>query len=65
MNQKLKIKISPVGNVSVDAIGFTGTSCKDATEAFENALAGASSEITTTDKPEMYQDGENLQEESW
>ena len=52
---KIVITISKVGKPEIDAQGFTGMSCKDATAALERAFGG---NAAVTEKPEMYM-GEN------
>ena len=48
---KLNIQIKTDGTFSIDAQGFTGTSCKDATKALQDKFAGASMDVK--DKPEL------------
>jgi hypothetical protein len=48
---KLKIDIDLEGTLKVDADGFSGVSCKDATKALDAVFAGATTD--TTEKPEM------------
>lgn len=43
------------GGIKVDAEGFVGTACKDATRVFENAFIGG--DRKGEDKPEYYQSG--------
>jgi Protein of unknown function (DUF2997) len=40
MNKQIKIKIDPLGNSSVEAVGFNGAGCEAATKGIEDALAG-------------------------
>ncbi len=48
----IEVIINPKGEASIQTTGFTGTSCRDATKALEQALG-----ISQSDKPtaEMYQ----------
>jgi heat shock protein HslJ len=48
---KLLILVKRDGTLDVDAQGFTGTACKDATRALERKFAGARMDVT--EKPEM------------
>lgn len=34
----INVDISPEGEVTIDAVGFTGRACEDATRALEQAL---------------------------
>lgn len=38
MNERIVVEIDKDGKTTVDAIGFSGTSCEDATRAIEQAL---------------------------
>ena len=40
MSAKIKVKISPLGDVTFEGVGFEGQSCTAATEPLERALAG-------------------------
>lgn len=51
----INIKIDPFGGSTVEAEGFTGTSCKEATEALEQCLASGAGDITSEIKEEWYQ----------
>lgn len=61
MAGKYTVKVSKLGDVKIEAEGFTGTSCKDATEAMEMALAGKDS--NTDYKPEYYESASEGEEE--
>ena len=52
--EEIEIIIDRKGNVKVEAHGFSGPSCRDATQALEDALGARG---PTEDKPEMF-DGE-------
>lgn len=63
--RKIKIKIDPMGTPTIEAEGFTGTSCSEATAGIERALGGG---LDARDlKPEYYSGGDNQQENhiSW
>lgn len=51
MSKKIELIIDPAGNVTVEAFGYKGQGCKNATKALEEALAGGG-EAETTWKPE-------------
>jgi hypothetical protein len=53
--QQVKIKVTPKGKVTIEAVGFNGVGCKDATKAFETAIMGKSA---TEYKPEYTPDVE-------
>ena len=49
--KQIIINVSATGEVTIEAVGFKGSSCDKATEAFEKALGAAKSK---TKKPEYY-----------
>lgn len=51
MKPTIEIIIAPTGAITIDAIGFTGPDCEQATRFLEEAL-GASE--TSVRKPEFY-----------
>lgn len=51
MTKEIKITIDPLGNPVIDAVGFNGQGCAEATQAIEEALAG-STEVDKVYKPE-------------
>ena len=53
--KKVTIKISPNGDLTVDADGFTGQSCKDATKVFVDAFERGSRSKDDQNKPEFYE----------
>jgi hypothetical protein len=63
--KKIKVTIDPLGNPTVEAIGFAGMGCQEATAGIEAALGGAMDARTI--KPEAYSDsGESNQvHQSW
>jgi len=62
----VNIKINQCGNATISADGMVGTECKDKTKQFEEIVMGANAEITVTDKPELFEDGNGqLQEQGW
>lgn len=50
MSRRILVKISPTGGISVEAQGFRGKGCTDATKAIEEALG---SRTARTLKPEF------------
>jgi hypothetical protein len=52
MNKQVIVTVSPDGEVSIEAVGFKGSSCEKATKAIEQAL-GTSGKRSK--KPEYYQ----------
>lgn len=50
--KQIKIVIDVEGGVIVEAIGYKGRGCKEATKALESALGAVTKD---TDKPELYQ----------
>jgi hypothetical protein len=49
---EIRITIDKIGKVKMDAEGFTGEACRDATGSFEQALAGV--EVQRDLKSEYY-----------
>jgi hypothetical protein len=62
--RSIKIKIDPLGNPTVEAVGFNGMDCEAATKGIEDALGGGGER---TMKPEAYNEGDDRQENhiSW
>ena len=54
-DRKIKITISPLGEATVDAMGFSGQGCKEATKVLEDALAGGTGEMEVIHKPEWHE----------
>lgn len=52
MDKKIKVTIDPLGNTVVDAMGFQGQGCADATKAIEQALVGGTGDAERVFKPE-------------
>lgn len=55
------VKVSPLGDTKIEAEGFTGTACTEATEALELALAGKKN---TDHKPEYFESAGQHETES-
>lgn len=51
-DKKITIKIDPLGNPTVEAHGFNGVGCEDATRTLEEALAGGDGNMTRVIKDE-------------
>ncbi len=67
MTAKIKISISPLGDVVVEPEGFEGQSCASATEPIEKALSGGKG-MTREFKPEWYiaeDEHQHEQEHQW
>lgn len=56
---KILVKISPLGVPTIEAEGFAGEGCKQATEGLERALGGGGD---TSFKAEYYSEGNEGQE---
>jgi hypothetical protein len=52
MEKNIVINISPAGTTKIEANGFQGCGCTEATEQIELVLGGGQKK--TTPKPEMY-----------
>ena len=55
MEKNIVIDITPAGNTKIEANGFQGCGCSEATEQIELVLGGG--QQTKTPKPEMYAAG--------
>lgn len=66
MTKRIKIKIDPLGNPTVEAEGFAGEDCTSATRGLEQALSGTAG-ATRELKPEYYTEGGEDQQvhQSW
>ena len=60
--RRIKVKIDPLGKPTVEAVGFMGMGCTDATAPIERALAGGSGGVTREFKQEWSQTGEAEEE---
>ena len=61
MSRRIHVRITPAGDITVEAEGFRGKGCEAATKAIEDALGKAG---TRTRKPEYWkqtQSGKNQQ----
>lgn len=65
--KKIRVTIDPLGKPKVEAIGFNGMGCAEATKGIEDALAGSSEATTRVMKPEWHatETEENHQTMSW
>lgn len=52
MKRTIEVTVLPTGEIHIEAVGFVGTSCKEATKALEEALGQM--ELFQT-KPEYHQ----------
>ena len=52
MNRTIEIIVSPIGDISIDAVGFKGPDCEKATRFLEEALGVVGQKIK---KPEYHQ----------
>ena len=52
---RIRITISPLGEATVDAIGFSGQGCKEATKVLEDALAAGTEEMAVIYKPSWHE----------
>ena len=47
----ITIHISPIGDVDIEADGFNGVGCKDATKGYEDEFGG---DVVSKAKPELH-----------
>ena len=60
--KKIEITVSPKGATSIKTSGFTGSSCKDATRALEQALGVAGRESLLPEYFNRTSTGEQLRQ---
>ncbi len=51
-NKSIEVVVSPTGDIAIDAVGFTGADCDQATRFLEEALGVTKSRVK---KPEYHQ----------
>lgn len=57
MQKEIIVTIDQLGNSTVEAVGFKGKGCTDATAAIEAALSGGGGTVDRKMKPEFNQPG--------
>jgi hypothetical protein len=57
--RKIQVTIGQSGDVSVEAIGYKGGKCKEATKPLTDALLGP--DVKSENKPEFYQADTTIQ----
>ena len=60
MSRRIHVRVSPTGEIQVEAEGYQGKGCEAATEAIEQALG---KRIHRTLKPEHRQGGVSVQQQ--
>lgn len=63
MDRKIRVSIDALGRPKIEAEGFHGGTCTDATKSIEVALAGGGGSVERVLKPEWYESGETAQQE--
>jgi len=63
--KRIIVTVSGIGNPTVEAEGFTGGSCEQATKPIEDALAGKNAGMTRELKPEHSQVDTIEQQQTW
>ena len=58
MSRKIHVRITPAGEITVEAEGFKGNGCECATKAIEEALGNAG---TRTRKPDFWRQASRQQ----
>lgn len=53
--RKIKVIIDPMGNAKIDAIGFQGQGCTDATKVITDAIMGGAGDCESVMKPEWHE----------
>lgn len=52
MRKTIEVTVSPIGDISIDAVGFKGSDCEHATKFLEDALGAVA---VRSKKPEYHQ----------
>ena len=60
--KRIEITVSPEGATSIKTTGFSGSSCKDATQDFERALGVAGRETLLPEYFQQRNTGEQLRQ---
>lgn len=64
VSKMIEVTISPTGEIKLEAVGYSGAECEQATRALEEALGIESGKRTV--KPERYQQTQETKEKaSW
>lgn len=58
MSRQIRVKVSPTGEVTVEAHGFKGSGCEAATKAIEEALGKP---CERTRKPDFWRQSQRMQ----
>jgi len=53
-DQKIKVSIDVIGKPTIEAFGFTGGSCKTATQPIIDALSHRGETLSEVEKPELH-----------
>ena len=61
MNRKIHVRITPAGDITVEAAGFHGKGCEAATKAIEEALGKPGARTRKPDYWRQSQTGRNQQ----
>lgn len=65
MTKQISIKIDPMGNPVVEALGFSGSSCEAATKPIEDALGGGAVKKDMSMKPEYTESAGIETQQTW
>ena len=63
MSRRILVKVSPIGDISVEAEGFQGNGCEAATKAIEEALGKTTARVRKPDfwrQPQRQQNQQQL-----
>lgn len=65
--RKISVKIDPLGRPTIEAHGFAGQGCEEATKSIEEALAGGDAQVSKVIKDEWHETADAAQEQtqSW
>jgi hypothetical protein len=60
MKQNIEVIVSPIGEVQINAIGFKGSDCEQATKYLEEALGVVGNRVK---KPEYHQQARKMNQQ--
>lgn len=63
MSRSIKITVDALGKPKIEAVGFNGQGCGQATEAIERALAGGDGGVERVMKPEWHNNDDTQQDQ--
>jgi len=54
--RQIKVTVSKIGKPTIEAVGFSGGSCKEATASLLGKFQAGKAQLTVVDKAELYEE---------